>query len=213
MKSTMTSISRRAAVALLAMPTLATAVQSPKLMVFGDSISAGFGLLPGEGWVQLLAMRLQPYGISVVNTSRSGETTKAGVPHLDADLRKHAPTHLIIELGVNDALRGLDMDEAKQNLLSMIRRAQSLGISVGLVGMQASTAVGRPKPADQAALYREVANATGVHLVPYLLEGIGLKPGSEKYLQADRLHPNKEAQVFMLENAWPMVQKLLQLPP
>lgn len=157
----------------------------------------------------MMSSRLQAYGVEVVNASRTGETTKAAIEHLPGDLERHHPTHMLIELGVNDALRGLSLAEAKTNLITMINQARSKGVAVGFVGMKSGTAIGRATPEEQARMFQEVVSVTGIPSIPYLLEGFGLRPGAEKYLQKDRLHPNSLAQPMMLDNVWPLVRSLL----
>ena len=186
------------------------------ILVVGDSLSAEYGLKRGTGWVALLEQRLKDNKLAatVVNASISGDTTSGGRARLAALLAQHRPTHVIIELGGNDALRGLPLQLTEDNLTFMTQAAQKAGARVVLVGMQVPPNYGRDYGARFAALFADVARANKAALVPFLLEGVANASGSAgsstRLFQADRIHPKEEAHPIMLANVWPELKKLLQ---
>lgn len=182
--------------------------QSP-ILVFGDSLSAEYGLRRGTGWVSLLEQRLRADGIArpVVNASISGETTAGGRTRLPALLERHRPGLVLIELGGNDALRGLDLAGTENNLRDMTRRARAAGAQVLLLGMRVPPNYGPDYAERFFGLYRKVALAEKAGLVPFFLEGVGDRPD---LFQADRIHPNEQAQARMLENVWPVLSPALR---
>ena len=186
------------------------------ILVVGDSLSAEYGLKRGTGWVALLEQRLKDNKIeaTVVNASISGDTTSGGRARFAALLAQHHPTHVIIELGGNDALRGLPLQLTEDNLTVMTQAAQKAGARVVLVGMQVPPNYGRDYGARFAALFADVARSNKAALVPFLLEGVanesGSAGGSTRLFQADRIHPKEEAHPIMLANVWPELKKLLQ---
>ncbi|WP_272867896.1 arylesterase [Caldimonas thermodepolymerans] len=182
-----------------------------KILVVGDSLSAEYGLRRGSGWVALLEQRLaqQQLPATVVNASVSGDTTSGGRSRLPALLKRHQPTHVVIELGGNDALRGLPLPMTEDNLARMVQDAQAAGAQVLLVGMQMPPNYGRAYAEQFAALYPRVAKAHGARLVPFLLQGIGDAPDAAQWFQADRIHPNEAAQPKMLDNVWPELRRML----
>ena len=186
------------------------------ILVVGDSLSAEYGLKRGTGWVALLEQRLKDNKLAatVVNASISGDTTSGGRARLAALLTQHRPTHVIIELGGNDALRGLPLQLTEDNLTFMTQAAQKAGARVVLVGMQVPPNYGRDYGARFAALFVDVARANKAALVPFLLEGVANESGSAgsstRLFQADRIHPREEAHPIMLANVWPELKKLLQ---
>lgn len=182
------------------------------ILVLGDSLSAEYGLKRGSGWVALLAQQLQAEKINarVVNASISGDTTSGGRARLGALLMQHRPTLLVVELGANDALRGLPLALTRGNLLAMTRQAQQTGARVLLLGMQMPPNYGREYSQRFADMYAEVAKTTQAALVPFLLAGIADAPDSMAWFQADRIHPKEEAQPRMLANVWPTLKKGLQ---
>ncbi len=191
---------------LLARNTLASA--APTLLVLGDSISAGYGLTAGQGWVALLARRLahEGYPQQVVNASISGDTSAGGKARLPALLRKYRPAIVVIELGGNDALRGGDLVAARDNLDAMVRATQAAGAKALLLGMRVPPNYGPRYAQDFTALYASVATARHAALVPWLFEGFG--EDLSKF-QADRIHPVAAAQPRILDNAWPTLRPLL----
>ncbi len=190
----------------------ALANQRQRILVLGDSLSAEYGLPRGTGWVALLQKQLateKPH-VEVVNASISGETTSGGRSRLAALLQKHQPTHVVIELGGNDALRGLPVKMTQDNLQTMTRLAQQAKAQVLLLGMQMPPNYGPDMAKQFEAVYTQVAKTQKVALVPFFLKGIGDDPEPLKWFQADRIHPNEAAQARMLANVWPTLKK--QLP-
>jgi acyl-CoA thioesterase I len=182
------------------------------VLVVGDSVSAEYGLPRGSGWVALLERRLAArHGeVAVVNASVSGDTTSGGRSRLPALLDRHKPTIVVLELGGNDALRGLPLAMTRDNLLAMVRAAKSAGARVLVVGMQVPPNYGRKYADDFAGLFAEVAHAERTALVPFLLAGVADAAQAEALFQADRIHPNAQAQARMLDNVWAGLQPLLR---
>ena len=182
------------------------------VLVVGDSLSAEYGLKRGSGWVALLEQRLAREGIAatVVNASVSGDTTSGGRSRLPALLRQHRPTHVIVELGGNDALRGLPLAMTQDNLTAMARAAKAAGAKVLLAGMQVPPNYGRKYGDDFAALFPAVAKAEGTALVPFLLKGVADGPDATRLFQADRIHPLEAAHPIILDNVWPVLKPLLK---
>jgi acyl-CoA thioesterase I len=180
---------------------LAGAQAKPKtILVVGDSLSAEYGLKRGTGWVALLEKRLAEQKITakVVNASISGDTTSGGRSRLAALLTQHKPTHVIIELGGNDALRGLPLKMTEDNLNAMTEAAQKAGAQVLLVGMQVPPNYGADYSAKFSATFETVAKARKTQLVPFFLKGVADGPDALKMFQADRIHPKEEAHPKML---------------
>ncbi len=181
------------------------------ILVVGDSLSAEYGLKRGEGWVSLLEKRIadQRIAASVVNASISGDTTSGGRSRLPALLAQHKPTHVILELGGNDALRGLPLKSTEDNLNQMTRAAQAAGAKVLLVGMQVPPNYGGDYTRKFEALFQSVAAANKAALVPFLLKGVADAQEAPALFQSDRIHPAAVAQPRMLDNVWPELKKLL----
>jgi len=204
---------RHGLVALLAVPLLlltASAYSAPKtLLVLGDSLSAEYGLARGSGWVALLDKRLQQekIGASIVNASISGETTIGGKTRLPALLSKHTPDIVIIELGANDALRGLQLSATRSNLQALIEMARAAKAKVLLVGMQIPPNYGADYTGKFAQLFPAAAKQNKTALVPFFMKDIADKPA---LFQADRMHPNEQAQSTLLDNVWPHLKPLLK---
>jgi acyl-CoA thioesterase-1 len=194
-----------------AAPAYAAAQRDAPLLVLGDSLSAEYGLQRGAGWVALLEQRMARDKLprAVVNASISGETTSGGRSRLPALLAQHKPGIVIIELGANDALRGLPLKMTQANLQAMAEAAQSAGARIVIVGMQLPPNYGRQYSQDFAALFAEVAAANKAALVPFLLKGVADIPDAARLFQADRIHPNAQAQSRMLDNVWPVLRPLL----
>jgi acyl-CoA thioesterase I len=185
------------------------------LLVVGDSLSAEYGLPRGAGWVALLEQRIarEQLPVSVVNASISGDTTSGGRTRLPALLSQHRPDVVLIELGGNDALRGLPLSMTEANLLDMTRAAKAAGARVLIAGMQVPPNYGRKYADDFAALFASVARAEGVALLPFLLKGVADVPQAESLFQPDRIHPNAKAQPVLLDNVWPVLRPLLKPSP
>jgi len=182
-----------------------------KILVLGDSLSAEYGLKRGTGWVALLQKRLaeQKIPASVVNASITGDTTSGGRSRLPALLAQHKPTVLVIELGANDALRGLPLSMTKQNLAYLTEAGQKAGAKVLLVGIQMPPNYGAQYSNQFAALYQEVAKADKAALVPFMLKGVADIPDARRLFQSDGIHPTEQAHPIILENIWPELKKLL----
>lgn len=186
---------------------------SPKtILIVGDSLSAEYGLRRGSGWVALLEQRLKTEKISatVVNASISGDTSSGGLSRLGPLLAQHKPTHVIIELGGNDALRGLPLQMTQDNLGQMTQAAQKAGARVLLVGMQVPPNYGQDYAARFADSFKTVARAHKAALLPFLLKGVADAPNAAQLFQPDRIHPREEAHPVMLNNVWPELRKLLK---
>jgi len=200
----------------------ATATTGPKagkahtILVVGDSLSAEYGLKRGTGWVALLEKKLaaEKMAAKVINASISGDTTSGGRSRLGPLLSQHRPTHVVIELGGNDALRGLPLPMTQENLTAMTQAAQKAGAKVLLVGMQVPPNYGQDYGARFAASFSSVAQANRAALVPFLLKGIADTPATAadatRLFQADRIHPKEEAHPIMLANVWPELKKILK---
>ena len=195
---------------LLAAPTQAAAPHT--ILIVGDSLSAEYGLKRGTGWVPLLEKKLAVEKITakVVNASISGDTTSGGRSRLAALLKTHKPSIGVIELGGNDALRGLPLDMTEANLLSMTQAAKKAGAKVLLLGMQVPPNYGGAYGATFSGLFNKVAKAEKVALMPFFLAGVADVPDVAAQFQPDRIHPNEQAQPKMLANVWPELKKLIQ---
>ncbi|NMM76528.1 arylesterase [Acidovorax sp. SRB_14] len=190
----------------------ATQPATQTILVVGDSLSAEYGLARGTGWVALLEKRLTAQNVAarVVNASVSGDTTSGGRARLAALLAQHRPAVVVIELGANDALRGLALKNTEENLAWMAQEAQKSGAKVVLVGMQVPPNYGSDYAAKFAGLFETVARKNKTALVPFLLKGVADAPNPTALFQADRIHPRAEAHPQMLDNVWPVLRKLLR---
>ncbi|HEY8049262.1 MAG TPA: arylesterase [Ramlibacter sp.] len=190
---------------------LASAARMHTILVVGDSLSAEYGLNRGEGWVALLQKRLDARKIParVVNASISGDTTAGGRSRLAALLAQDKPDIVIIELGGNDALRGLPLGMTEDNLAHMTEQAQKAGARVLLVGVQVPPNYGADYTNRFATLFRRVAREHKAAVVPSIMAGFGDAADSQRWFQADRIHPIAQAHPRMLDNVWPQLAKLL----
>lgn len=181
------------------------------ILVVGDSLSAEYGLQRGTGWVALLAQRLQAQkpAYTVLNASISGDTTAGGVSRLPRLLAQHKPAVVLIELGANDALRGLPLKDTEANLAQMTQAAQAAGAKVLLVGQQVPPNYGADYNQRFAAAYQSVAKARKAGLVPFFLKGVADQADTLKLFQADRIHPTAAAHPQLLDNVWVELKKLL----
>lgn len=182
---------------------------SKTVLVLGDSLSAEYGLARGTGWVALLEQRIQQNNISanVINASISGETTSGGKARLESLLKKYHPEIVIIELGGNDALRGLSLRASEKNFREMIQLSNIAKAKVLLVGMQIPPNYGKDYTEQFFSIYAKVAKETKSALVPFLMEGIANKP---ELFQTDRIHLLATAHPALLDNVWPHLQNLLK---
>lgn len=197
-----------AGLAVATRPGAAQPAAPRRLLVVGDSLSAEYGLARGTGWVALLQQRLSERRLpwEVVNASISGETTSGGRTRLPDLLARHTPAIVLIELGGNDALRGLPLGGTEQNLREMVRASKAAGARPLLVGMQMPPNYGRAYAEQFAAVFKRVADAERVPLVPFLLEGFGERI---EFFQPDRIHPTAQAQPLMLDTVWPALSRML----
>ena len=174
---------------------------SPVILVLGDSLSAEYGLARGTGWVHLLEQQLEkdksPW--TVFNASISGETSSGGISRLPSLLTQKQPGIVMIELGANDALRGLPIAQTETNLRRMIQMSKKSGARVLLFGIQIPTNYGQSYTTQFKKLYQQLANEEQIELLPFFLEGVATKP---ELFQADRLHPNVKAQSILFKNVW-----------
>lgn len=203
---------RRLALACLALAPLiarpAAAAPAPVVLVVGNSISAGYGLAPGQVWVSLLEAKLRDEKLPqrVVNASISGDTTAGGRARLPALLKEHRPAVVVIELGGNDALRGQPLAASRANLDAMVQAAQAAGAKVLLLGMKLPPNYGGAYVREFDAMFEAVAKARKAALVPFLFDGFG---EDMAFFQPDRIHPTREAQPRMLATVWPALRPLL----
>jgi len=184
---------------------------APTLVVVGDSISAGYGLPAGAGWVDLLVARLKERGYPqrVVNASITGDTTAGGRARLPALLKQHRPAIVVVELGGNDGLRGGDLKATRENLDAMVTAIQHSGAKALIVGMRLPPNYGPAYTREFDTLYMAVSNAHKAPLLPYFFDGIG---EHNDLFQPDRIHPTAAAQSRLLDNVWPVLLPLLGKP-
>lgn len=190
----------------------APAAKDPLILVLGDSLSAEYGLARGQGWVALLQQRLEKSlpQARVVNASVSGDTSAGGRARLPGLLARHQPTVVVIELGANDALRGLPLQSTQANLQAMVQASQAAGAKVLLLGMQVPPNYGSAYGRDFAAVFPAVARQNKTALLPFLLAGIADAPDALAWFQSDRIHPTAKAHPRILDNVWPHLQPLLR---
>jgi acyl-CoA thioesterase-1 len=180
------------------------------LLVYGDSLSASYGIEQEQGWVNLLKIKLlsEEFPVDVVNGSVSGETTTGGLARLPAMLDSYQPELLILELGGNDGLRGLPLDLMRENLASMIDLAKASGAEVILTGIQIPPNYGPRYTAPFFEIYSALAKQKLLPLVPFLIDGIPQQP---ELMQNDGIHPRAEAQSMILDNVWPILKPQLEI--
>ena len=189
----------------------ATASADPLILVVGDSLSAEYGLKRGTGWVALLDERLKQEKVRarVVNASISGDTTSGGRSRIAPLLKQHQPALVVIELGGNDALRGLPLNMTRENIATMARLAREAGAKVLLLGMEMPPNYGAKYGQEFREVFTAVAKAEKTALVPFFLKGVADTKDPTVLFQADRIHPNESAQATMRDNVWPELRKLL----
>jgi len=203
-------VKRLLALFVLIVASASAYAQAPVILVFGDSISAGYGLAHVEqGWVELLKTRLSAlgYGYQVVNASVSGETTAGGLARLPRALELHHPKIVILELGGNDGLRALPIAQMRANLTQMVDLASAAGAKVLLLGMRMPPNYGPQYTEQFAMVFSDLTRDRKVPWVPFLLTDIAL---SQTLLQGDDIHPNAAGQPVLLENVWPALEPLLR---
>jgi acyl-CoA thioesterase-1 len=198
-----------AAAASAASAPSANAAAKPVIVVLGDSLSAEYGLPRDTGWVALMRRRLadQRLDYSVANASISGDTTSGGRARLPVLLERLKPSVVVVELGANDALRGVPLSTTEDNLRTIIEQAQQQHAKVVLIGMYVPPNYGPDYSQKFHGLYGDLSKQLHVPLVPFLLAGIENKPDM---FQADQIHPTQQAQPLLLDNVWPALQPLLR---
>lgn len=187
-------------------PVKVSAVENKLVLIWGDSLSAAYGINVEQGWVALLQARLESSGIAVVNGSVSGETTRGGLTRLPAALQQHHPSLVVLELGANDGLRALSLNQMRSNLQQMIDLSHRADAQVLLLGMKIPPNYGPAYPRQFEQVYAELAEDNGLAKVDFFLEGV-----TEDFslMQQDNLHPNEKAQPMLLENVWPQLSGVL----
>lgn len=183
--------------------------ENPKILIVGDSLSAAYGIPQQQGWAALLQKKLQlkSYRYDVVNASMSGETTSGGASRINTALQKIKPTIVVLELGANDGLRGLPVNEMITNLSNIIRQSKQSGAKVLLIGMQIPPNYGPKYSEAFSQSYQRLSHEHKIPLVPFMLKNIAVQPD---LIQQDGLHPNALAQPMILENIWPQLKLLLK---
>jgi acyl-CoA thioesterase-1 len=187
------------------------AVAAPTILVYGDSLSAAYGIPRDQGWVELLQRRLSEEGYShrVANASVSGETTSGGLSRFDATLDETRPSLVILELGANDGLRGLPVPDMKRNLTSMIEAARKQKAKVMLLGMRIPPNYGPVYTREFADAFHQLAREHKLPLVPFFLDGVA---GNRQLVLDDGLHPAASAQEKLLDNVWEKLEPMLGKP-
>lgn len=183
--------------------------ESRAILVFGDSLSAAYGFDVEKSWVSLLGKRLEghnpPY--QVVNSSISGETTRGGAARIESVMADHRPEIVLVELGGNDGLRGIDLETTRKNLETIVEECLSAGAKVLLLAMELPPNYGQSYTAEFRQIYQRLGERDGVTMVPFFLEGVA---GNAMLMQADGIHPEAEAQPELLENIWPYLEPVLE---
>lgn len=194
---------------ILLLGTGVQATEAPTVLLFGDSLSAGYGVDVDQSWAALLQARLEEQGYEhrVVNASISGETTAGGVARIESALDRFAPELVILELGANDGLRGFPISGIKDNLRRIVATAKDSGAAVVLLGIRIPTNYGARYTAAFDGVYQQVAEEEDVPMIEFFMEGIAL---NDELLQDDRIHPNDAAQPLLLDNAWPIISQALE---
>jgi acyl-CoA thioesterase-1 len=184
------------------------ASEPPVLLVLGDSLSAGYGMQLEKSWVSLLETRLgeRGYAYRVLNSSISGDTSQGGLTRLPRLLDRYQPRIVIIELGANDGLRGIDPDVTRANLTSMIQQSQAAGAKVLLAGIKLPPNYGSEYLQKFESIYADLASEFGTMLVPFFMDGVAFEAD---LLQADNIHPNENGQPVLLDNVWNVLEPAL----
>ena len=182
--------------------------ETPTVLVFGDSLSAGFGIDVDQSWAALLQSRLRDQGYEhrVVNASINGDTTESGAARIGGAIEAFSPELVILELGGNDGLRGIPPDRMRGNLESIIGQAKDSGAAVVLLGIRIPSNYGQRYIETFEAVFRDVATDLEVPWIEFFMEGVAL---NEDLMQADGIHPNAAAQPILLDNAWPIINDAL----
>ena len=193
---------------LLILAAFAHADDAPAVLVFGDSLSAGYGVDFDQTWVALLQTRLEAQGYEhrVINASISGETTEGGKTRINTALDNFSPNLVILELGGNDGLRGFPTEVIKENIRTIIEASQGHGAAIVILGIRIPTNYGTRYTQAFEGIYRELAEELNVPWIEFFMQGIAL---NEDLMQDDGIHPNEEAQPMLLDNAWPIIVEAL----
>ncbi|MDH3612911.1 MAG: arylesterase [Gammaproteobacteria bacterium] len=186
----------------------ANGAETPTVLVFGDSLSAGFGIDVDQSWTALLQTRLERQGYEhrVVNASISGETTEGGAARIERALENFDPALIILELGGNDGLRGFPPSRMKGNLDKIVRTSKASGAAVVLLGIRIPSNYGQRYTESFDNVYRELATELEIPWIEFFMDGVAL---NEELMQADGIHPNAAAQPILLDNAWPIINRAL----
>jgi acyl-CoA thioesterase-1 len=192
-------------------PFPAIAADSPVLLVLGDSLSAGYGMDRDQSWVHLLDLRLKKNGHSyqILNSSISGDTTQGGLARISRLLKNYQPEIVIIELGGNDGLRGINSAVTRENIKRMIEQSQQVGAQVLLAGIKLPPNYGTVYLEQFESIYSDLAREFNTLLVPFFMEGVVFQAG---YLQDDGIHPNVQGQPILLENVWKVLAPVIESP-
>ena len=184
------------------------AAESPTILIYGDSLSAGYGIDVDQSWAALLQRRLEAQGYEhrVVNASISGETTEGGVTQIEEAISTFSPELIILELGGNDGLRGFPPARIKENLRRIAAKAKASGADVVLLGIRIPTNYGTRYTSAFEAVYPEVAEELDILWIEFFMDGVAL---NDDLLLEDRIHPNAKAQPILLDNAWPIIRATL----
>jgi acyl-CoA thioesterase I len=190
-------------------PPAVSASEPPVLLILGDSLSAGYGMELEQSWVSLLETRLEERGYSyhVLNSSISGDTTQGGLTRLPRLLDRYRPQIVVIELGANDGLRGIDPGITRENLASMIRQSQAIGARVLLTGIRLPPNYGSAYLQQFESMYSDLASEFDTLLVPFFMDGVAV---DADLLQADNIHPNERGQPVLLDNVWKVLEPALE---
>ena len=182
--------------------------EATTIMIYGDSLSAGYGLPQETGWVSMLKKQLkkQQSVYQVINASISGETTLGGLNRIEQELKRYHPNIVIVELGANDGLRGMPIKTIHDNLEAIVKACKQNKASILLVGVRLPPNYGATYTQKFSAIYQQIAKRHELRLVPFLLAGFGDKP---EYFQEDKMHPNKNAQEKILTNVWKVLHKMI----
>jgi acyl-CoA thioesterase-1 len=195
--------------AILLLCPLAHGSDNPTVLIFGDSLSAGYGIDVDQSWVALLQARLQDQGYEhrVINASITGETTEGGAARISRSLERFKPKLVILELGGNDGLRGFPPDRMRDNLTTIVSESKATGAAVVLLGIRIPLNYG-PRYTDAfESVFREVADCQGIPWIEFFMQDVAL---NDELMQADGIHPNAAAQPILLDNAWPIISQSLE---
>ena len=189
-------------------PVAVTASEPPVLLILGDSLSAGYGMDREKSWVSLLETRLRESGYSyrILNSSISGDTSQGGLARISRLLDRYQPKIVIIELGANDGLRGINPDITRENITSMVEQIQAIDARVLLAGIKLPPNYGSAYLEQFESIYGDIANEFDTLLVPFFMDGVALRP---ELLQADTIHPNEAGQPVLLDNVWEVLEPAL----